>query len=93
MTTQLVAAVIGAQIVEVDEVGVLEVEAVGDAAELDVRVAAEQLERDFLAGVADGEVDLAEPALADAAFDGEARQRPLAGAVGESHDGTLQRRY
>ena len=70
-----------------DEVGVLEVEAMGDAAELDVGVAAEELERDFLAAIGDGEVDLAEPALADAALDGVPIQRSLAGAVGEFQSG------
>ena len=83
----LVAARVGAEVVEVDEVGVLEVEAVGDAAQFDVGVAAEELERDFLAAVADGEVDLAEPALADAALDRVAVERSLPGAVGELHRG------
>ena len=44
----------------------LQVQALADAAELDVEVAADQLQRDFLAGVADGEIDFAEPAMADA---------------------------
>ena len=60
MTTQWSPRGVGAEVVEVDEVGVLEVEALGDAAQFGVGVAAEELERDFLAAVADGEVDLAE---------------------------------
>ena len=83
----VLAAGVGAEVVEVDEIGVLEVEAVADAAQLGVGVAAEELERDFLAAVADGEVDLAEPALADAPLEGVAVERPLAGAVGELHRG------
>ena len=83
----LVAARVGAEVVEVDEVGVLEVEAVADAAQFGVGVAAEELEGDFLAAVGDGEVDLAEPALADAPLEGVAVERSLAGAVGELHRG------
>ena len=80
----MIALGVGAQVVEADEVGVLEVEALGDAAQLDVAVAAHQLEGDFLAAVADGEVDLAEAAAADAALERVAVQGPLSGTVGES---------
>ena len=62
----------------------LEVDALGHAAQLDVVLAAHQLEGHFLAAVADGEIDLAEAAAADAALDREAIQGPLAGTVGES---------
>ena len=68
-----------------DQVRVLQVEALRDAAELDVEIAANQLERDFLAGVAGGEVDLAEAAAPDAALDRVAFQRPRAAGVGEFH--------
>ena len=47
----------------------LEVQALRDAAQLDVEIAADELERDFFAGVADGEIDFAESAPADAALD------------------------
>ena len=65
---------------------------------LDVGVAAEQLQGDLLAAVADGEVDLAEPALADAALDRVAVERPLPGTVGEPHVdrpslGAVRRRF
>ena len=83
----VIAARIAAEVVEVDEVGVLEVEAVGDAAELGVGVAAEKLEGDLLAPIGDREVDLAEAALADAALEGVAVKRPLPGAVGELQSG------
>src|SRR5581483_11534485 len=86
-----VAVLVGLEVVDVDEVGVLEVEAVGDAAELDVRVTAEELQRHLLAAVGDGEVDLAEAALADPALDGVPVQRPLAGPVGEPHRSIPQR--
>ena len=76
---------VGADVVEGDQVGVLQVEALRDAAELDVEIAADQLERDFLAGVAGGEVDFAEAAAADAALDRVALQRPRAAGVREFH--------
>ena len=81
----VIALVVGAQVVQVDEVGVLEVQALGDAAQLDLRVAAHQLEGDFLAAVADGEVDLAEAAPADAALERETVQGSLSGTVDELH--------
>src|SRR5205823_2531859 len=82
-----VALGVGLQVVERDEIGVLQVEALRDAAQLDVVIgaAAQQLERDLLAAVADGEVDLAEAAAADAALQDVAVQRSLPGAVGELH--------
>ena len=45
------------------------------------RLLADALEGDFLAAVADGEVDLAEAAAADAALDGVAVQGLLSGGV------------
>ena len=60
-----------------------QVEALAGAAEFDVEVAADQLQGDFLAGVAGGEVDFAEPAVADAALDGVAGQRAVAAGVDE----------
>ena len=70
----------------------LEVEAIRDAAKLGVGPAAnEQLQRDFLAAVGDGKVDLAESALAEAALDGEAVEWALAPSVGEPHDPPLGR--
>src|SRR5262249_42354419 len=81
-----VAAAVGLQVVQGDEVGVLQVEALGDAAELDVGVPARhQLQRHLLAAVADPVVDLAEAAAADAALDRVAVQRPLSRTVGEPH--------
>ena len=77
---------VGAKVVEVDEVRVLEVEALLHAAQLDVEVAADPLERDFLAGVADGEIDLAEAAPADPALDRVAGQGLLPASVGEFHE-------
>ena len=79
--------VVLADVVEAEQVGVLEVEALADAAELDVEIAADQLQGDFLAGVADGVVDLAEAALADAALDRVALQRPRAAGVSELAQG------
>ena len=53
-----------ADVVQGEQVGMLEIQAVRDAAQLDVEIAADQLQRHFLAGVADGEIDLAEAAAA-----------------------------
>src|SRR5262249_44766578 len=82
----------GLEVVKVDEVGVFEVQAVADAAELGVGAAAdEELERNFFAAVGDGEVHLAKPALAEAPLDGEAVERALAPSVGELHGPPLGR--
>ena len=72
---------VGLDVVEGDQVGVLQVEALRDAAELDIEVAADELEGDFFAGVAGGEIDFAETAPADAALDRVAIERP--GAAGD----------
>ena len=76
---------VGADVVQADQVGVLEVEALGDAAELDFQIAADELERDFLAGVAGGEIDFAKTAAAHAALDRVTLQRTRAAGVREFH--------
>src|SRR6266850_2066816 len=73
-----------------DEVRVLEIEALADAAEFDVLMADEAFEGDFLAAVGEAEVDFAETARADAAFDGVAGQRLVSAAVGEGHGDSLR---
>jgi hypothetical protein len=55
----------------------LQVEALSDAAQLDLRVAAHQLEGDLFAAIADGEVNLAEAPSADAALQRETIQGSL----------------
>ena len=85
MTTHWSPMLVGADVVQGDQVRVLQIEALRDAAELDVEVAADQLERDFLAGVAGGEIDFAEAAAPDAALDRVAVQRPRAAGVREFH--------
>ena len=55
----------------------LEVETLGHAAQLDLLIAAYQLERNLLAAVADCVIDFPKAAAADAALDGVAIQRPL----------------
>ena len=87
----VIALGVGAQVVEADQVRVLEVEALGHAAQLDLEVAAaHQLEGHFLAAVADGVVHLAEAAAADAALQRVTVQRPLSRTVGELHRSTRQ---
>ena len=75
MIDPLVAHLVGADVVQADQIGVLQVEALRDAAELDFQIAANQLERDFFAGVAGGEIDFAKSAASDAALDRVALQR------------------
>src|ERR1043166_9686720 len=82
----VVAILVGTYVVKVDEVWVLEVEALRHAAHLDVEVLGmNPLERDFLAAVGDGEIDLAEAAKPDAALERVAGQGMLSGMVGEFH--------
>jgi hypothetical protein len=83
----LLAASVGAEVVQMNEIGVLEVEAMGDAAEFRVGVPTKELESNLLAAVADREVHLAEPALTHAAFERVAVERPLSGSVAELHAG------
>ena len=61
----------------------LEIQALRDAAEFDIQIAANQLEGHFLAGVAGGVIDFAEAAVADAALDGVALQGARAAGVNE----------
>ncbi len=52
-----------------DQVRVLEIQALRDAAELDVEVLLEQLERHFFAGVGEGVIDFAKTAAVDGPLD------------------------
>src|SRR5262249_1006935 len=76
---------VGLEVVEAHEVGVLQVEALGDAAQLHLAVGPQHLEGHFLAAVADAEIHLAEAAPADAALQGVAVQRSLSRTVRELH--------
>ncbi len=87
-----VVLIVLADIVQGHQMGVLQVQAVRDAAELDVQVAADQLQGDFFAGIADGEIDLAESPAADAPLDRIALERPGAGGIEEAGLGPAQRR-
>ena len=79
-----VVVLVGFDVVEGDQVGVLEIQAVRDAAEFDVEIAANQFERDFFAGVAHGVIDFAEAAAADASFDRVSGQRLRAARIGKA---------
>ncbi len=63
----------------------LEVEALRDAAQLDVEVLLEQLEGDFLARVGQGVIDLAEAAAMDGPLDRVAVERLGFRLKGEFH--------
>src|SRR5262249_57197626 len=83
----VVALAVGAQVVEGEQVGVFEVEALGHAAQLHIQVvAAHQLEGHFLAAVAEGIVDLAEAPTADAPLERIPIEDTLSGTVGELHN-------
>jgi len=60
-----------------------QVEALAYSAQLHVEIAADELQRHFLAGVAGGVVDFAEAALAHAPANGEAGQRARAAGIEE----------
>jgi hypothetical protein len=81
----LVAHRIGSDIVERDQVAVLQIEALGNAAELDIQIAADELKGDFFAGVAGGEVNFAESAPPYPALDRVAIERPGASRMSEFH--------
>src|SRR5215471_2396381 len=68
-----------------DEMGVLEVEALADAAQLDVEVLLHQLESHFLAGVGNRQIDLAEATSAEAAPNRVPLDRLGTGSIGEFH--------
>src|SRR5262249_3817446 len=72
-------------IVKGDEVGMLEIEALADAAQFDVEMPLHELEGDFLAAVGNGVVDLAEAAAADAMLQRVPLQGAVAGCIGELH--------
>ena len=71
-----VAGVAGLQIEDGQQVRALQVHALHDPAPLDVEIAEDQLERDFLAGIGRGVIDLAEASAADGPLDRVAIQRP-----------------
>ena len=80
-----VALVVVLDVVQVDQVRVLEIEALADAAQLDLQIPLDVLERELFAGVAGGEIDLAEAAAADATLDDEAVERSRAAGILELH--------
>ena len=82
-----VAGIVLADVVEAQQIGMLEVEALPHAAEFGIEIAADELQGDFLAGVAGGVVDFAEAAAAHAALD--RYSRPAAGC--RWHTGTDHR--
>ena len=81
----LVVEPVAADVVHADQIRVLEIQTLRHAAQLDFEIAADQLERDFLAGVARGEIDFAETAATDATLDRVAVERPRAARIGEFH--------
>ena len=65
------------------QIRVLEVQALCDAADLDIEVAADELDGHFLACVADGVIHLAKAAMPDAPLDRIALQRARAARIRE----------
>ena len=85
ITTQPFALIIVLDVKQGDQVGVFQIQALADTAQLDVQVALDAFQGDFFAGIAGGEVDLAEPADADASLDRVAVQRARSRCVYELH--------
>ena len=71
-----IAGVAGLHVEDREQVRALQVHALHDPALLDVEIAKDQLECDFLTGIGRGVVDLAEAAAADGPLDRIAVQRP-----------------
>ena len=67
-----------ANVVQREQIGMLEIQTMLHAAQLDVEIPPDQLQGHFLAAVADGEINLAKSPPSHAALDGVARQRPIA---------------
>src|SRR5262249_3721750 len=72
-------------VVEADEMGVLEVKALANAAQLDVEVLLYQLESDLFAAVGNRQIDLAEAAPAEAAPNRVPLDRSRTVSIGEFH--------
>src|SRR5262249_46283783 len=83
----MIAAFVDFEIVKMNEMSVLQIEALANAAQVDVLMTDEAFEGDFLAAVGEPEIDLAEAARTDAALDRVAGERFVAAAVGERHGG------
>jgi hypothetical protein len=65
-------------VIQPDQVGVFEVQALAYTAHLHFQIALDLFERDLFAGIIDGEIDLAKPADAHSAFDGKTAERLIA---------------
>ena len=76
MTTQLSPWSSCSHVVQREQIRMLKIQALGDAAQFDIPIAANQFQRHFFAGVAGGVIHFAKAAVADAALDGVACQRP-----------------
>src|SRR6185503_3121255 len=76
-----VARFVVANVVEIDEVRMLEVEALPDAAQLNLQIALDMLERQFLTRIARREINLAKPTAANAALNDKAFQRSRSAGV------------
>ena len=71
-----IACIVGLEVEDRQEVRALQVHTLHDAAPLDVEIAQDQLERDFLTGIGRGVIDLAEATAPDGPLDRIAIQRP-----------------
>jgi len=71
---------VSADVVQRDQIRVFEIQALRRAAEFDLQIALDPLERDFLASIAEREVDLAEAADTEPTLDRETVQHARAAA-------------
>src|SRR5206468_1527633 len=80
-----VAQVVVLDVVQVDQIGMLEIEALAHAAQLNFQVPLDVLESQLFAGIAGGEINLAKPAAADTPLDDKAVERPRAAGILKLH--------
>ena len=76
---------VGPHIEQVHEIGMFEIQALRDTAQLNLLLVLNQLERDLFPRVADGVIDLTKPAAVDAAPDREAVNGSRSRLVSELH--------
>ena len=82
----MVALMVRFDVKQIDQIGVLEIQALGDTPDLDVLILMmQQLQSDFLATITLSEIDLAETTAVNAALNRVAREGLSTSLVGKSH--------
>ena len=82
----MIALVVRLDIEQSNQIGMLEIQALGDSPDLDVLILMmQQLQSDFLATITLSEIDLAETTAVNAALNRVAREGLSTSLVGKSH--------